>query len=128
MIKISQIVFFSEFISLCIDSYMELLISGFLNLSDLSVLESQLLGDVISYRICILCLIFSIIILPLMILYVFSQSIEKMKSSDFEKRWGPFYDEIRTDSKTQMLFFPVYCLRRLIFVVVCLTMKEYPAL
>jgi hypothetical protein len=99
MKRMSYAMFFTEFVGLCIDSYMELLISGFFNLQEKNVLESDLSGDVISAYACYMCLIFSLIILPIMIIYVFSQDIERMKSRKFEKRWGPFYSEIRSNSK-----------------------------
>ena len=126
--SISQALFFTEFVSLSIDAYMELLISGFLNLSDQKVFESKLLGDKIGVWACIMCLSFSLVIIPLMILYVFCQSIEKMKSKDFENRWGPFYLDIKSGSKIQMFFFPMHCIRRLIYVAICQNLKEYPSI
>ena len=67
---VSKRLFFGDLLSICIDGYLELLISGFLNLEMLNVAESKLLGDVISYYIAVLSLFLTLVLVPLIALYI----------------------------------------------------------
>ena len=126
--KISQRLFFRDLISICLDGYIELLISGFLNLGLLNVVESKLLGDIISYYIAILSLLLTLVLVPLIALYVLLQPLETLANPDFARKWSGFYENIKLKSKLHLLFYPIYCLRRLVFVLLCINLAEYPSI
>jgi hypothetical protein len=118
--------FYGDIISICIDAYIELLISGILNWQNPEVIKSPLLGDQISKILLWFCLIVAIILVPLVCLYVFAHSLRTINLQHFEQKWGTLYHQVKKTSKSALMFFPIYCVRRLVFIFICIQYDGAP--
>ena len=75
---------------------MEFLISGIMN--SLYPLTSKN-GEIVSTCYGYYSLTIAIVLIPAVLLYVFTQKMETIKESKFQQRWAPLFDGFRLNSK-----------------------------
>jgi hypothetical protein len=97
-----------------IEVYLEYLLSGSLNMMyPLTAPSGELFGLIYASE----CLVFTLLLLPVYLLYIFNQSREKFLNEEFCKREGIVYqDQVKTDTNWEMAYFMIYLLRRMIYV------------
>jgi len=118
--KIKQL-FFGELLVMSIESFIELYISGYLQLSmpfDTTVGERQ--GARLGYVLIFLALIF----VPSALIWTFIQDRETLEEESFSDMWGPCYADISLRDNWSRAYHLVYITRRFIFISIGLFVKQ----
>ena len=98
-----------------LEAYLEFLITGFLN-SKAPLYSSD--GEVVSNLVGYFTLFITCVVMPLTFIWILTKPIQATKEHKFEEKWGKFYHTIKMENKTNMLFYLIFMLRRLIFVLI----------
>ena len=112
--------FWIEILSLMIEAEFEMLISGYLQLKD-PVYTTW--GEKFSTFLAYFGLILALIGFPVAIIYVMCQEKVILYKVQFEWKWGPIYEGIRTESKWTLAYYLVYIMRRILFVSITFFVK-----
>ena len=67
----------------------------------------------------------AIIYMPMAFLYVISRKHEKYESKSFENTWGSFYEGVKTESKSTLMFNFFYMMRRVLLVYAIFMLVEH---
>ena len=109
---VSQL-FFDDLLSILFEAYLELLLMIMLYQD---VIYQNPDRNSMNTIICNLTLIFSLIILPLSIVFVLMQPKQKLLNPDFQQRWGKLLENLKLDSKMYLTYRIWFVLRRIIFI------------
>lgn len=124
MSKLGDCLFYGELLFLTMEAYLEFLIAGYLNLSEpLGTTDGEIGADVLAWYVVMLCLI----IIPLLFIYILSRPLEVINKKKFYKKWDGLYEGIKTKEKSTIFFYPVFCVRRIIFCGTAFYMWSTPA-
>lgn len=104
--------FFTEFISITLEGYFEFLIAAYLNLSKPLTSTS---GEEASMYVGWYSFIVPVVIFPLMWIMILTMPLKTLNSKKFQKKYGTFFEGVRSDRKIYILYYLVYILRRMIF-------------
>jgi hypothetical protein len=107
--------FYSDFLLLMLECYMELLICGCLNLFDISAVETGLSGEISSFILGWLAIIFTLLIVPGFMIMILRKTSDEIKEKEFAAKHGMLWQGISTKSKPEMAYNLVFCLRRILF-------------
>ena len=121
---LSEKLYYGEFIALSQDSYLEFAIAGWLTIHA-PLFSTD--GEVVSFYVGIYALCVALLIMPSFVAYILYQDINKLQEKEFSIKWSKFYEDLRTDAKSALLYPVVFMGRRLIFVFLVFVMYEYPA-
>ena len=112
--KLKKRLFFNDILFIGIEAYIDILISSILNLRVPLVSKG---GEVIGLLLSYFTTIFTFILMPAGFLYIFKQSLEKLKEEKFQTKWGALYEQVSIKSKVNVMFYGLYMARRVIFVI-----------
>jgi hypothetical protein len=111
--KLRDQLFYGELILISIESYIELLIAGYLNVKyKLNSTGGERMAIWVSYY----CLIMCLVAMPLLSIYILTRDIELFHDERFEIKFGAFWEGIRKDSKAELGYNAVFMFRRAVFV------------
>ena len=117
-------IFYGEIIVISIESYIELLIAGYLNIKyQLDSTGGENFAVYVSYYCIIMCLV----IMPLLSIYILTRPMSEIHDEEFETQFGGFWEGVKTRRKTDLLYWIIFMLRRGIFVGISFYLFEYPA-
>ena len=109
----SKKLFYGFVIQIFISSFMEILLSGFLNVqAPIYTKNGESLGVYVGY----ISLIITLFILPGTYIWVISRPLMEIENPEFREKWGTFYANTRIKSKWNLLFNFTSILRRFLFV------------
>ena len=75
--KLKKNVYWSEFIDISLETYLDMLLAAVLNWQALpDVMYSDMTGNNLSFYFMLYCFLVTLIIIPIMMLYIISNSIE----------------------------------------------------
>lgn len=115
VVKLKKKLFFGELFTLLLEAYLELVLSGYLNqLEPVFTSNGDIAGAVVGYTMLIVCGLG----MPIIYVKMLQNPLEKFTQPNFERKWGSFYDRIRTDCKYKLCFYLIFMTRRVLFVVV----------
>ena len=113
-------------ITILLESYITITISALINLRFPS---NETWGEVIGASLGAILSVLNVVVIPIFVIYMFCQTKEQLMTlRGFRKSYGAFYDSFRTESKGTMMGYVVYIYRRVLFVLICLLLKEYPGI
>jgi len=104
---------FNQILTIMIDGYMEILVSGYLSFKEPIMTKS---GEYISYGTGIYVTILALVILPIVLIWSLYQPKDVIESEEFLNRWGRVFEDVRSTSKYHLLYTGMFMMRRLIFV------------
>lgn len=110
--KLKKDLFFSEFISITLEGYFEFLIAAYLNLSQPLATTN---GERASLYLGWYCVIIAVIIFPLLWVMILCTPLKTLNSNKFKKKYGHFFEGVKSDKKIYIMYYLVYIIRRLIF-------------
>ena len=117
--------FYSDILALSIEAYIEFLICGYLNqTTPLYTTNGEIVANIVGHY----SLVMTLVIIPLVFVYVLKQPIAKINERRFHRKWEGMFEGVRTKSKIDMLFYPIFVLRRLIFCYTAFYMAATPVL
>ena len=94
---------------------MEFLISGYLNVCDLSFIKTGLSGEIISYVLGWLAILVTLLIIPGLLIMVLKMTPSEIKEDKFAREYYILWEGISTKSKPKIAYYLVFCLRRVLF-------------
>jgi hypothetical protein len=108
-----------------IEAYIELMIAGIINFKfSLNTTNGEVFGFYVSNYAFITCLF----MMPAANIWVLIQNIETIRSPEFIRNWGAFYEEIKTKSMFYVYYYFIFIARRLAFLVICFYLPETPGI
>jgi len=114
---------FGELISLTFEGYMELLISGILNQAAESYPTD---GEVVGKHLSRFSLVLTLGIIPGVLIWLLFQKQERVRESDFEKRWGSLFHNVSTRDKWSICFYCVFIFRRMVYIGNSFILEAWP--
>jgi hypothetical protein len=123
--KLSEAIFFSYILGVCIDGFMEWIIAWKMNL--LYPLYDKI-GDKLSTFTIILCILVSMIMIPLFQIFLLMSSLESYKDPSFSLKFGFFFKDIRIDKKWSANYFLVWLIRRILYLANVFYMAHLPGI
>ncbi|TNV87552.1 hypothetical protein FGO68_gene2096 [Halteria grandinella] len=114
--------FFNSFLRLFLEGYMQFSICSLIS-------TSNALWDSSSDRLStVLGLIFTtcITLFPFLVWILLWRQLPNLKYKHSEQTYGSLYNEIRSDNRGAVVYSVVYMIRRLVFVIIALTLHKYP--
>ena len=125
MNRLAESLFFGELLFLAMEAYLEFLISGYLNLSEPL---SSTSGEVVATCLGMYSILLTLVVIPVLFYYtVFSKPINKLNEKSFYKKWDGLYEGVRTKHRGPLMFYPVFCARRILFCIFAFYMFSTPA-
>ena len=121
---LSETLYFSEFIDLSMNAYLELAISGWLMINA-PVMTTN--GEVLSIYVGIYAVSVALLVLPCIAAYILFQNIHRLQEKDFRMKWSKFYEDLKPNVKVALFQPLIFMVRRLIFVVLAFLMYDYPS-
>ena len=91
------------------EGYIEILLSSYLNVHH-SV--SYTMSDEFSFVLAIICLVISIVVVPVALLSVILRNKDTLESQKYEEKYGSAYDGLRINSKPALFYNILYLIRR----------------
>ena len=112
-LKWKKELFFNDFFSIIYDGYFNIVLCCFFNYyAPSNDIDKNTINTVISYLLLILLMI----CVPLVLIFIAVQPIEKLNEPSFKKKWMMAYDGISFINRSNLFYRVWYCLRRLIFI------------
>jgi hypothetical protein len=115
--------FYSEILALTIGAYMEFFISGWLNIIEPITTTN---GETVAFCVGIYSLVMTVIVMPAVFYYILKQPLSRINQDSFIQKWEGAFDGVKTSSKAQLAFYPVFAARRVIFVLTVFWLPEHP--
>lgn len=125
MKSMQETLFYGEFIFLVIEAYLEFLIAGYLNLKEPITTKN---GEVLSIAIGWYCALTTLIVMPAAFVYMFTRSTEVLSSESFKQKWEALYERVDPRDKFNLLYYPIFCGRRVIFCYLCFSLFHLPSI
>ena len=115
--KLLKGLFFNSILSITMESFLEQIIYGFLNIyyRDKST-NGEILGLIFAF-ICIFSVFF---LLNSLIWSLFFKNEIQLTSEEFQERWGALHEFLNTKKLNSRFYNLIFLVRRIIFVVICL--------
>ena len=115
--KLLKGLFFNSILSITLESFLEQIIYGFLNIyyRDKST-NGEILGLIFAF-ICIFSVFF---LLNSLIWSLFFKNEIQLTSEEFQERWGALHEFLNTKKLKSRFYNLIFLVRRIIFVVICL--------
>ena len=123
--EMKQTLFYRDIIFLVIEAYLEFLIAGYLNLSEPLTTKN---GEVVSIFIGWYCVLSTLVVFPMLFAYLLLQPHETLQSFTFRKKWGGLYDRVDSREKFSLMYYPIFCLRRVVFCFLCFYVFSLPSI
>jgi hypothetical protein len=121
--SLKQKLFWNDLLSVLIEAYIEFIIAGYLNMT---APDSDLEGEIASLYIGYVCLLFTLVIIPIIFFWLRAQPLDRLKEPSFQKKYEALYENCRLESKWTAMFYKVFMWRRIIFVNLAFFMGEWP--
>lgn len=96
------------------ESYLEVVLSGYLNLKGPLWTEN---GDAAAVLLSYLLIAVGFG-LPLLNLWVLSQPLDRFSEPSFRAKWGSFFEKVKVENKYALAYYLVFMLRRLALVMI----------
>ena len=112
--------FYAFIIQLFVSSFMEILISAYLNLKAPMFSKN---GETLGVIVACLSLIGALIIMPAFYIGVVSRPMLDIENQEFRNKWGSFYSESNLSSRWSLIFNFTSILRRLMFIIFAFCVK-----
>lgn len=71
-------------------------------------------------------LIFLILVTPILIVWILTRDIDKLKSKEFKTTWGAAYVDVRTSKKVHLFYYPIFILRRIVMISSAFLLVDHP--
>ena len=114
--------FFKQIIQISVGGYFEILISGYLNIMEpLSSSNGEVIANVVAWY----CLIVTLLLIPLAWFNILKRPIAEINKEKFKDVWGEFYNNIKTKQKVTLIYYFIFCVRRVLFCMTALFMSRY---
>ena len=110
--------FFTEILSLMIEAYLEFIISGWLN-SQVTLDTTN--GEIVSKYVGYISLFITLVVMPGAFLQMMRHPKIDFLRKKFTRKWGGFYEGVRTRYKVYSFFYFIFMMRRVLFVTVAFT-------
>ena len=121
--KLRDTLFYGEIIIISVESYIELLIAGYLNVKyNLNTTGGELFALWVSYY----CLFMCLAVMPILSVWILTRDISEFSDEEFETQFGSFWDGVKKRNKAELAYWAIFMLRRGIFVGISFFMFEYP--
>lgn len=109
----SESLFYSDLVVLTIEGYMEFVIGGYLNIKEpLFTLN----GEIVSSGMGVYCVFITMVAVPFWFLKLACTDLETIQTEEFQTKWGGLFSGIKTSRKVHLMYFAIFCLRRLLFI------------
>lgn len=110
--KFNKKLIWGEILAILIEACFEFLIAGYLQyqhpLTDYA-------GEVVSTIIGFICLFMTIVVMPIVFIYILYQDKQRLYDEDFNTKFGVLYENIKLHNKWQTAYYLFYSLRRIVF-------------
>lgn len=110
--------FFTDIIGLMIEAYLEFIISGWLNMQ---VTTDSTDGEVAAHYVGYFSLFITLIVMPGAYLIMMRHPKKDFLRKKFTRKWGGFYEGVRTRYKVYSFFYFIFMMRRVLFVTCAFT-------
>ena len=107
---------------------MDYLIVGFMHTDEIHISKEEVqYGDSYghAYRFMIVCFSIFLVIVPLYMIYLYTQNINISQQYKFSVHHGFLFDTIKLENNISAAFWLMYVLRRIFFVSIAFGMKEH---
>ena len=105
--------FFDDFFGIIFEGYFNIIICCLFNFfADSESQDNNLTNKVLAHVL----LVIMIFCVPAILIHLYQKSREQLDEPNYRKRWGKAYQNIRLNSKYNMLYNLVFCVRSLIFI------------
>ena len=121
VVYMKEKLFFGFIIELLLESYLELVIAGYLN-SKAPLFTAD--GDIAAAYVGYASLFFTCIVMPAICIYILRQPLNMYQEKLFKRRFGAFYELMRTDNKWRVAFYLIFMMRRIIFITIAFWFDE----
>lgn len=111
--KLKNLLFFAEILTIGIEGFIELYISGYLQVK---TPYDTTVGEVYGAKLGYFLLALGCVFVPGAIIWTMVQSNEILEDNPFQTMWGPCYNGIRLQDNWTRAFYFIYILRRFIFI------------
>ena len=91
--------FYSNILTILLEGYIEFIISGYLNVCDMTAFETNLSGEIISYFLGWIWIVLSMVIVPCLLVRVLSQSCDVIYQKEFSQKFGALWEGINSGYK-----------------------------
>jgi len=99
-------------LAIALEAYFEWIIAGYLNYdAQIFSFDGERVGVILGY----VSLFISVLLIPAVLLYIFTKDISDYKTDNFRNKWGVVFEDIKTSDKFLASYFIIYCARRMIF-------------
>ena len=115
---------FGDLLTISLEGYMELLISGILNLEAYRYTTG---GEVAGLILSRISLGLTLVVLPVLLIWILFTKQEKIEDEEFKARWGSLYHEVSHRSKMALAFFSVFVVRRFVYILSAFTWQSVPS-
>jgi len=115
-------ILYGMIIRLFLESYIEIAISGFLQVKNISADGS---GTLFS-SIAAVCFLLACIVIPPALIVVYKLYKDMMPVKQFQVQYGSIYEDLRLKSDSAMLFVLLFMMRRLIISMSYVFLVDYP--
>jgi len=121
--RIAEDLFYSEIMILSMEAYIEFLISGYLNLQEPI---TSTFGEAMSVGIGWYSVVITVVVIPVLFVYVLSHPIEKFQEHTFHRKWEGLYEGVNTKRKVNLYFYVWFCMRRILFIALAFYCDRFP--
>ena len=125
MKKLHQRLFFSDILSLHMETYMEILITAWLNFRH--PLKTKV-GETFSFYFSLYVAVWALLFIPILLAWVVFTNKENLQKASFHSRWGQLVEGVKTRRKAFLLQKPLLLLRRIIWVIICFNLESHGGL
>lgn len=121
LIRKVESLFFAEILIISIESYIELYISEYLQVTKpFDTTPGEIQGEYMGWFLLFL----GFVLVPFGLVWTYIQDKETLEDESFRKMWGPCYEGISLRDKWTKAYYIIYILRRAVFITVGLFVKE----
>lgn len=114
--------FFGCILGVVKEGYIEFLIAGILNIGFNNF--DEFWSDKLGYGVSYLGIFFAIIIFPYTSIKMLMIDIDDIEKETYQIRYGPLIEEVRTNDKWTISFFPIFAARRFLFILLAFILRE----
>ena len=116
----------SSLIVFLLESSFEFIICGYLNIQRVSF---DTLGDILSIVVSVTCFLGCTVWIPYMltrrVVFIGDEEVSELESEDVQRIIGPAYEGLRVKSRGARAFNLVFMSRRILFMVIIISLREY---
>ena len=120
--RLRKTLFFGQIIQVTHGAYFEVLIAGYLNIR---YPVDTLSGETAAYVVARGYWVIALGILPLLWGYTLTKSVRHINTRRFQSRFGALFEDIKTKSKSTMVYYLIFCLRRICFCLLAFGLADH---